>query len=344
MAQRLTDLRGAFGARARDGDSDMRQLDLQVVEAALQWVREGHAVWLCTVLSTYGSAPRAPGAMLVARADGQYIGSLSGGCIEEAFLDSLARGELRAPAQIVRYGESDDERQRLRLPCGGILQVLVEHRAPDERWAVHLQELYDALLGQRRLVRDLDLSSGAFMLVPDDQGGEVTRVETERVRVRIGPALRLILAGLSPVAEYCASFARAIGCEVIACDPRQEMRERSLEGITFHPLLPSEFIAAGHCHEATAVVALTHDPRIDDLALMEAVHTPAFYIGAMGSRKTSAQRAERLARVGGLSEQQIARIHMPIGLDLGSKAPAEIALSVVADVLRVYHGKARDEL
>lgn len=322
----------------------MRQLDLEVMDTALKWVREGHVVWLCTVLSTYGSAPRAPGAMLVARADGQFAGSLSGGCVEEAFLESLARGELRDPAQIVRYGESDDERQRLRLPCGGILQILVEHRQPDEAWADHLQELHDALLGQRRLLREIDLSSGAFVLMADDRGGEIMQIENERVRLRIGPVLRLILAGLSPVAEYCASFARAIGCEVIACDPREEARERPIEGISFHAVLPSEFIAAGHCHEATAVVALTHDPRIDDLALMEAVHTPAFYIGAMGSRKTSAQRAERLARVGGLSEQQIARIHMPIGLDLGSKAPAEIALSVVADVLRVYHGKARDEL
>ncbi|WP_313499856.1 XdhC family protein [Stutzerimonas nitrititolerans] len=322
----------------------MRQLDLQVVETALQWVREGHAVWLCSVLSTYGSAPRAPGAMLVARADGRYVGSLSGGCVEEAFLDSLARGELRAPTQIVRYGESDDERQRLRLPCGGILQVLVEYRAADASWADHLQGLYHALLGQRRQVRELDLSSGAFALTADDRGGEIAQVENEHVRLRIGPALRLILAGLSPVAEYCASFARAIGCEVIACDPREEMRLRPLDGVRLHPLLPSEFIAAGNCHAATAVVALTHDPRIDDLALMEAVRTPAFYIGAMGSRQTSARRAERLARVGGLAEEQIARIHMPIGLDLGSKTPAEIALSVVADVLRVYHGKARDEL
>ncbi len=321
----------------------MRQLDLQVVETALKWGREGRAVWLCTVLSTYGSAPRGPGAMLVARSDGQFVGSLSGGCVEEAFLEALSDGELRAPTQIVRYGESDDQRHRLRLPCGGVLQVLVEHRAPGEAWADHLQDLYDALLGQRRLVRDLDLTSGAFALVAD-RGGEVTQLDGERARVRIGPVLRLILAGLSPVAEYCASFARAIGCEVIACDPREEMHERPLDGVRVHRVMPSEFIAAGNCHEATAVVALTHDPRIDDLALMEAVRTPAFYIGAMGSRQTSARRAERLARVGGLAAEQIARIHMPIGLDLGSRTPAEIALSVVADVLRVYHGKARDAL
>lgn len=321
----------------------MRQLDLQVVDSALQWARDKHPVWLCTVISTYGSAPRAPGAMLVARADGQFVGSLSGGCVEEAFLEALARGELQAPAQIVRYGESDDERQRLRLPCGGILQVLVEHRLPDEPWLGHLQDVSAALLGQRRLVRELDLTSGKFSLA-HDLGGDATQVHAEQVRVRVGPALRLVLAGLSPVAEYCASFASAIGCEVIACDPREEMSGRAPRDVRFYQRMPSEFIAAGNCHEATAVVALTHDPRIDDLALMEAVRTPAFYIGAMGSRQTSARRAERLARVGGLNEEQIARIHMPIGLDLGSKTPAEIAVSVIADVLRVYHGKARDEL
>lgn len=145
----------------------MRQLDLHVMDSALQWARDGHPLWLCTVLSTYGSAPRAPGAMLVARADGQFVGSLSGGCVEEAFLEALARGELQAPAQIVRYGESDDERQRLRLPCGGILQVLVEHRLPDEHWLNHLQDVSAALLGQRRLVRELDLTSGKFSLALD---------------------------------------------------------------------------------------------------------------------------------------------------------------------------------
>lgn len=322
----------------------MRQLDLEVVQTALQWSGEGHAVWLCTVLSTYGSAPRAPGAMLVARANGAHVGSLSGGCVEEAFLESLSRGELRAPTQIVRYGESDGERQRLRLPCGGVLQVLVEHRTASAEWTNHLHALSCALLGQRRQVREIDLTSGDFSVADDHGSGAVAQIENEHVRLRVGPALRLILAGLSPVAEYCAGFARAIGCEVIACDPREEMYQRPLDGVRVLAVLPSQFIAAGNCHEATAVVALTHDPRIDDLALMEAVRTPAFYIGAMGSRQTSAKRAERLARVGGLCAEQINRIHMPIGLDLGSKTPPEIALSVMADVLRVYHGKARHDL
>ena len=192
-------------------------------------------------------------------------------------------------------------------------------------------------------MRRIDLTSGAADLL-QDQGGEQTSVRGEQVDIRVGPALRLLLAGVSPVAQACAGFARALGWEVVACDPRDEMQGVLIENIEVRPVLPSVFIASGGCHEATAVVALTHDPRIDDLALMEAVRTPAFYIGAMGSQQTSAKRAERLQRIGGLTEEQIERIHMPIGLNIGSKTPAEIALSVIADVLRVYRGKARHSL
>lgn len=321
----------------------MQQLDQQVIDQALQWEAEGHDLWFCTVIATYGSAPRAPGALLVARADGANVGSLSGGCVEEEFLASLARGELRAPAQIIRYGETSDDRRRLQLPCGGILQILVEHRPASQPWRDHLLALQAALAGQRRLLRRIVLSTGSADLLADP-GGPLASVEGEHAHIRVGPALRLLLAGVSPVAQACASFARALGWEVIACDPREEMQGLLAEDVEVTPVLPSEYIASGHCHEATAIVALTHDPRIDDLALMEAVHTPAFYIGAMGSRQTSAKRAERLQRVGGLSAEQVERIHMPIGLDLGSKAPAEIALSVIADVLRVYRGKERDAL
>ncbi|HCE40381.1 MAG: XshC-Cox1 family protein [Alcanivorax sp.] len=320
----------------------MQPLDLQVIEQALEWAGDGHPVWLCTVLSTYGSAPRSPGAMLVARGDGAHVGSLSGGCVEEEFLEGLARDDFPAPAQVVRYGQSEDERQRLQLPCGGSLLVLVERRAPGADWIDHLTTLRYTLLGQHRRVRHIDLTDGALTLTPD-HGGEAARLLGERVEIRIGPVLRLLLAGVSPVARVCAGFAVELGCEVIVCDPRDD-KQGALAGIRVRPVMPSAFIAEGGCHETTAVVALTHDPRIDDLVLMEAVRTPAFYIGAMGSQRTSERRAERLRRVGGLDDDQIGRIHMPIGLNLGSKTPAEIALAVMADVLRVYRGKRRDAL
>lgn len=324
----------------------MRHLDLKVIDQALEWARGGRPIWLCTVLSTYGSSPREPGAMLVATDNYEFVGSLSGGCVEEEFLQSLADGAFRQPVQRIRYGDSPEESRRLRLPCGGSLQVLVEHPISDGRLVQHLQATREVLQGQQRLIRRVDLESGEVTLLEDAEAGGA-RVEQDEcsVSIRLGPVLRIILAGFSAVAEVCAGFARTLGCEVIACDPRDEVQGLYDFGdAEVMPILPSLYIASGHCHAATAVLALTHDPKIDDLAMMEAVNTPAFYIGVMGSAKTSEKRAERLQRLGGFDEEQLERIHMPIGLNLGSKAPAEIALAAMADVLRVYRGRGRHEL
>lgn len=283
----------------------MQHLDLQVARKALKWSVGGERVWFCTVLTTYGSAPRAPGSLLAVNASGEWIGSLSGGCVEDDFLERVAAGGFPDPAVIVRYGEGDDPNSNIRLPCGGILDVLVENLAPDCDVQAHLRELESALLGQRRL----------------------------------------LLAGYSSVAHACAEFGKGLGFEVILCDPREEaLRGVVLEGIEIRRELPSLFIADGGCHADTAVVALTHDPKIDDLAMLEAVRTEAFYIGVMGSRATSEKRFERLRRIGGLGDAELARIHAPIGLNLGSKTPAEIALAVLADILRIRNGIPRERL
>ncbi|WP_110649300.1 XdhC family protein [Salinicola peritrichatus] len=323
----------------------MQYLDLQVLEAALEWANAGETIWLCSVLATFGSSPREPGSMLVARADGSHVGSLSGGCIEEDFLGKIAEGHFGDALSVVRYGEGADESPQVALPCGGILDVLVECLTPDTANLTHLEVLHATLLGQRSLVRRIDLESGRKRFVEADENGPRVERDGPIVQLRVGPALRLIIAGISPVSQFCAEFARALGFEVIVCDPRDEARrDFPVDGVEVQSVLPSLFIASGGCHAATAVVALTHDPRIDDLAMIEAVRTPAFYIGVMGSKRTSAKRAERLKRSGGLDDDAIARLHMPIGLDLDSKTPAEIALAVVADILRVRRGKARHEL
>nr|WP_297459912.1 XdhC family protein [uncultured Halomonas sp.] len=324
----------------------MQPLDNEVIESAVCWSRAGEDVWLCTVLATYGSSPRAPGALLVARRDGRSVGSLSGGCVEEDFLAGLQAGDFQSSVQVVRYGESEGDRQRLELPCGGILEVLVERLPATPESLRLLTALHEALRGQRRLIRQVSLHTGASGLEADEElpGVERPCVEREgdRLRIRLGPTRRLVIAGVSPVSVACAEFARSLGFEVIVCDPRDESIESfDVAGVDKRAILPSMYLAREGCHAATAVVALTHDPRIDDLAMIEALRTPAFYIGVMGSRKTSVARAERLQRSGGLSREQIERIHMPIGLAIGSKTPAEIALAVMADVVRVYHGLDR---
>ncbi|MDP4548549.1 XdhC family protein [Marinobacter sp. MDS2] len=320
----------------------MQPLDIQVVEHAIRWSKASEDFWLCTVLSTFGSSPRAPGSWLIAKADGDHCGSLSGGCVEEDFLSRLSEGEFRGPVNRIRYGASDGpDNPRVSLPCGGVLDVLVEHWPANEQTIEHFLALKQALGGAGALVRDVCLESGCVELIPDHSlGSKVEEVaEQQRVRLRVGPVSRLLIAGLSPVSTVCASFAHSLGFEVIVCDPRpEEVRHFNVPGVTLRQELPSVWIAREGCHRATAVVALTHDPKIDDTALIEAVKTEAFYIGVMGSQKTSEKRRERLLRIGGLTEAQADRIHMPIGLNIGSKTPAEIALSVMADVVRVREG------
>lgn len=331
----------------------MQNLDKHVVTLALQWLRTEQAVWLCTVLATFGSSPREPGSLMAAKQDGQHVGSLSGGCVEEDFLQQLGEGRFQKPVERIRYGaEGNMGNNRVTLPCGGSLDVLIEQLAPTPENIAHLQSLLATLEGQtvktRRVMLDDSQGGSRTPLLHDEpQSARVWLDPDDRfVDIRVGPVSRLIIAGVSTVSIYCAEFALAMGFEVIVCDPRKEAWANfNVPGVRAEYVLPSVFIAAPNtCHHATAIVGLTHDPRIDDLAVMEATETPAFYIGVMGSHKTSQARAERLQRTGGLTADDIARIHMPIGLALGSKTPAEIALAVMADILRVQRGKKRDEL
>lgn len=322
----------------------MQHLDTRVVAQARDWLAEGHDVWLCTVLATYGSSPRAPGSLLAVRDDSAHLGSLSGGCVEEDFLDRLARGECRGPVTLLCYGAGGVTAPEIRLPCDGTLEVLVERLTPAPATLSHLERVRDSLAGQARLRREVCLTSGRLALRDDDRPGErVTRRREgpdEIAMIRITPGVRLVIAGISPVSEYCAEFAVSLGFEVVVCDPRAEACDAfPVASAEVRRELPSRYLATQGAHGATAVVALTHDPRIDDLAMIEAVRTEAFYIGVMGSARTSAKRAERLARSGGLDAESIARIHMPIGVALSSKTPAQIALAILVDILARFHGK-----
>lgn len=346
----------------------MQHLDLEVICQAIEWLESSASetgacapssepIWLCTVLATFGSSPREPGAWLVARGGGLHRGSLSGGCVEDDFLARLAKGEFTTAAQVIRYGEGGLQGAGIELPCGGLLEVLVERFSACEDDIAHLKALRAALEGQTPRLRHVILGETSRRALEDDSGlGErVERLndangQASGYQLRVGPVARLLLAGLSPVAEACAAFAVSLGFEVIICEPREEMlaswdaRNAPLTGVRLRRELPSRFIAAGGCHAATAVVALTHDPRIDDLAMIEAVRQPAFYVGVMGSLRTSQARAARLARSGGLNDEEISRIVMPIGLNLGSKTPAEIALAVMADIVRIRRGRERHAL
>lgn len=327
----------------------MQHLDLQVVEQALKWQKEGRSVWLCTVLSTFGSSPRTPGAMMVACDSGLYVGSLSGGCVEDDFLDRLQQGEFREPMQQVFYGGTgQNKKSKVLLPCGGQLKVLVEYLPSLPENIQHLEQLLSILAGQSSYIRHIDLDSRARFFVKDT--GNALPVECDEspknIRIRVGPTVKLILVGNSSVTPFCAQYAQMMGFEVVVCDHRENaFLNWNVPSVNLQPVFPANYISSSNnVHFNTAIVALTHDPRIDDLAMIDAVRTPAFYIGVMGSICTSDKRAERLLRVGGLNDEDINRIHMPIGLNLGSKAPAEIALAVMADILRIQNRIERGDI
>jgi xanthine dehydrogenase accessory factor len=324
----------------------MKHLDIQVIQKGLEWLEADHPVWLCTVLATFGSAPREPGSMLVALSTGVSCGSLSGGCVEDDFLERLAAGEFDTRNQVVRYGDGGLA-PTLSLPCGGVLDVLIEYFPSDELSKAHFQALDRALKGSSLVTRAIKLNSHERSIKKSEINRPRVSQSAQGVEIEVGPAKRLIIAGLSPVAEFCAQFAITLGFEVIICDPRADQiakAEGLFSDVQVLETLPAVFIAGGGCHAATAVVALTHDPRIDDLTMMESIRTDAFYIGAMGSIKTSLKRKERLARIGQLTDVDMTRIHAPIGLRLGSKTPSEIAIAVMADILRVGNGIERCRL
>ncbi len=283
--------------------------------------------------------------MLVARENGEFVGSLSGGCIEEDFIEKIKQKRFQNPLQRLSYGTGSSN-SHVQLPCGGQIQLLVERMAPESGAGRHLEELYSSLQVHRSIQRRIRLPNGQCRLVEDGGIGAAVEESADEIRVRCGPAGQLIIAGASSVAEACAHFAVSLNYGVVVCDPRPDvLAQFNFEHCQVRSELPACYIATtGACHNATAIVSLTHDARIDDLTLMEAVRTEAFYIGVMGSKRTSEQRARRLERSGQLSAEQIRSIHMPIGLDIGSRTPAEIALAVMADVVRVRRARPRHTL
>lgn len=316
----------------------MESLDIRVVRQAQRWLESGQPVWLCTVLHTYGSAPRVPGSLLAATRSGAFSGSLSGGCIEDDFITRLSRGSFAADSQIIRYGAGGLP-AAVALPCGGSIDVLVERMTAADR--PQLAAMLAALEGRQALVRRITLPLRAgWQWDAGGAAGQQIHWQGEQVVIPMGAAPRLIVAGYSAVAHDCILLAQMLGFEVLLCEHREEQQRQFRQdfpapeaALRFSPRFPARYLELESAHARCAIVALTHDPRIDDLTLAEAVNTRAFYIGAMGSARNSQRRRERLATVGGLSAAELARIQAPIGLPIGSKTPAEIALAVMAQIV-----------
>lgn len=321
----------------------MRSSQHHIIAQVETWLHQDKPVWLCTILETWGSSPRPVGAMMACTLDGELAGSISGGCIEEDFLEQLREGSLRqryADEQrpfVVHYGVSAEEQARLKLPCGGQLHVLVEYLAADNANRQVFRALNQALDAHRRVSREVNLQSGTVAL--RDVSSDDTVVMDEQTMLHsLSPRYKLLLLGAGDVARHVAELALVMDYEVTLCDPRPSYLDNwHVEGVHLSTELPDDLVRDGFSDPYSGVVALAHDPRVDDMALMEALKTPAFYIGAMGSDRTSANRRERLPELG-LSAEEIARLYAPIGFPIGSKTPAEIAIAILAEITAVRHG------
>ena len=315
----------------------MQSLDVRVLTDALHWYQSGHAVSLITVVETWGSAPRPPGALLALRDDGVVSGSVSGGCVED---DLIARTRATQAAQgnsgvlpsLIVYGVSKDEAARFGLPCGGTLRLLQEPLT-DITW---LQDLLHRIGNHTLVTRTVTLATGQVTLSPGVRGQTLV-FDGQTLSCPLGPQWRLLLVGAGQLSQAVAQMALMLDFDVLVCDPREEYAQ------TLAATLPHVRVVAGMPDDVvremvpdahTAIVALTHDPKLDDMALLEALQSEAFYVGALGSRRNQAARKERLATHFDLQPKDLDRLHGPVGLSLGAKTPAEIAVSVVAEIVQ----------
>ncbi len=333
----------------------MESLDLRVLNDVLGWRRAGHAVTLVTVVETWGSAPRPPGALLAVRDDGMVSGSVSGGCIEDdliartkadfqstpqkipsntplagVFIASTAIDNIAKPAMIA-YGVTKDEAARFGLPCGGTLR-LVQEPVHDVGW---IEQVLARTTAHQLVARTLSLSTGLVTLA-DATRDQAMAFDGVTLTTLFGPKWRLLLIGAGQLSQAVAQMAALLDFDVLVCDPREEYAfDPSQVGATRIAGMPDDVVRELVPDAHTAIVALTHDSKLDDMALMEALQSDAFYVGALGSKRNQTSRKERLMEHFGMTEAQLAKLHGPVGLNIHAKTPAEIAVSIVGQIVAV---------
>ena len=320
----------------------MDNLDLVVLRTLRDWRIAGKRAVLTTIVRTWGSSPRPVGSIMALCEDGSVVGSVSGGCIEDDLIHRYSQAyasgdENSMPSgapQLLKYGIEADEAHRFGLPCGGTLQLLLEFDPEADALSAIVTRLEQGQLVQRIV----SLADGSVSLASAEKPDELVLSDTQLVNT-FGPEYRMLLIGAGQLGEYLASMALFAGFSVVVCDPRVEYRSTwSVPGAQLVSEMPDDVVREFRPDLRTCVITLTHDPKLDDLALLEALETPAFYVGAIGSRLNNMARRERMMEYFDVSQEALARLRAPVGLYIGSKTPAEIAVSIMAEVLAVKNG------
>lgn len=327
----------------------MESLDLRVLADVRAWLLAGQGATLVTVVETWGSAPRPPGALLAVRGDGVVSGSVSGGCVEDDLIARVRAGGGRGGGSIdasstpslIAYGVTKAEAARFGIPCGGSLRLVQEplgDRAAAVPW---IHEVLTQTAAHRVVTRRLSLATGAVTLTPGERGQSFA-FDGAQLQQPFGPRWRLLLIGAGQISQAVAAMALMLDFEVLVCDPREEHAAMfNTPGTQHLPGMPDDVVLALQADAHTAIVALTHDPKLDDMALMEALRSDAFYVGALGSRRNTETRKARLKEHFGLSDAELSRLHGPVGLNIGARTPGEIAVSVVAEMIAAKNAAER---
>ena len=318
----------------------MDSVDLQVLRSARDWVKDGRRVVMATVIRTWGSAPRPIGALTAIRDDGMVVGSVSGGCIEDdMILQVRDRTLVQDKPATTQYGVTAEEAKRFGLPCGGTLELVLEPLTRDSK----IDELLTRVERHELVQRRLDMKSGAVTIGPAHSNDQLAFDGAALTTIH-GPRWRLLIIGAGQLSTFLAQMAQGLDYQVTICDPREEYAEGwNIAGVDLKRGMPDEVVTEMSLDGHSAVVTLTHDPKLDDMALLEALKSPAFYVGAIGSRKNNEARRLRLADFD-LSQEEIARLHGPVGLKLGAKTPPEIAIAILAEMTAIRNGVAVPQL
>jgi len=305
--------------------------DREILQTAVDWLNAGYRIALVTVAKTWGSSPRPRGSMLVMRDDGIHAGSVSGGCIEEDLLARYKNNELSDHfPTLIDYGVDRQDALRFGLPCGGRLELIIEQPESAVQLNTLLQKINDGELITLRVC----LNTDEISLHKSAKVTEFQYNENEMIKV-FGPSWHLLIIGAGHLSQYVASIALMLNYRVTICDPREEYQAGwDIEGVSFTKTIPDDAVRELKNHERSIVVALTHDPKLDDMALMEALDTDMFYVGALGSRRSSDLRRDRLLQLG-ISQMQLEKLHAPIGLAIGSHTPPEIAIAIMAEITAI---------
>jgi xanthine dehydrogenase accessory factor len=313
----------------------MESVDLEVLKTSARWLAEGRRALLVTVVQTWGSSPRPEGAMLAVRDDGHVVGSVSGGCIEDDLIARVQAAGIapHARPEAMKYGITAEEAHRFGLPCGGTIELVLEPLTA----ASGIDALCEAVEAGQLVTRTLELATGTATLAPA-QAVDGLRFDGARLATVHGPRYRMLVIGAGQLSRYLCQIAAGLDYQVTVCDPREEYTDAwDVPGTRIVRTMPDDTVLDMKLDARSAVIALTHDPKLDDLALMEALKTPAFYVGALGSRRNNAARRERL-REFDLSATELARLHGPAGIYIGSRTPPEIAVSILAEITAAKNG------